>query len=271
MEEAARSFEQEISRGERFRFGENWKGFLARLNDDRITQAERSLIEMLRSPRLEGKSFLDIGSGSGLFSLAARRLGARVFSLDYDPASVGCTQALRDRFFPADPGWEVTRGSVLDRPFMERLARYDIVYSWGVLHHTGRMLEAIDNAVDRVASGGVLFVALYRKTWLCPFWKLEKRAYCASPPAIQRVIRAAFGATLGLAYRATHPGQIPRRGMDAENDLHDWLGGYPYESITPRDVKALLQSRGLRLREQRVKTEGVALTPGCDEYLFGRP
>ncbi len=270
MEQTTRSFDEEIARGERFRFGENWEAFLALVDDDRIARAERSLAEMLHAPRLDGRSFLDIGSGSGLFSLAARRLGARVFSFDYDPASVGCTQALKDRFSPADADWEVSRGSVLDRPFMERLPRYDIVYSWGVLHHTGRMAEAIDNAVDRVANGGVLFVALYRKTWLCPFWKLEKRAYCASPPAIQQAIRAAFGATLGLAYRATHSGQIPPRGMDPEKDLHDWLGGYPYESIAPRELKALLAKRGMRLREQRVKTQGVAVTPGCDQYVFSR-
>lgn len=270
MPTAIRTFEQELSHGERFRFGENWQAFLALLDEDRIAQAERSLTGMLRSPTLEGRSFLDIGSGSGLFSLAARRLGATVFSLDYDPRSVECTEAVKARFFPGDARWQVARGSVLDPAFMGRLPPYDVVYSWGVLHHTGRMDEALDNAVERVADGGLLYIALYRKTWLCPFWKAEKRLYCASPPSVQRAFRAAYRATIGVAYRVTHPGQVPPRGMDEDRDLHDWLGGYPYESITPRALRAFLEKRGLRLREQRIKSQGVALTPGCDEYVFGR-
>lgn len=264
------SFDCEIQRGERFRFGENWQRFLSVLDENRIAEAERSLTEMLHAPRLEGRSFLDIGSGSGLFSLAARRLGARVLSMDCDPASVSCTQNLKERFFcPSSPEWQIVRGSVLDRRFMSGLPRYDIVYSWGVLHHTGRMYEALENAVARVASGGMLYVALYRRTWLCPLWKVEKRLYCISPSWIQRALRASYQTTIGLAYRLTHPGRVPRRGMDAERDLHDWLGGYPYESITPRALNRFMEVRGLHRREQHIKSEGVAFTPGCDEYVFG--
>lgn len=85
------SFEYEIKQGEQFRFGKNWKRFLYSLNEERIIKAERSLKQMLCIDNLEGKSFIDIGSGSGLFSLAARRLGARVYSFDSDPQSVACT------------------------------------------------------------------------------------------------------------------------------------------------------------------------------------
>ena len=62
----------EIARGERFEFGQNWSQFLADIDDDRIQRAESSLKHMLQVESLAGKSFLDIGSGSGLFSLAAR-------------------------------------------------------------------------------------------------------------------------------------------------------------------------------------------------------
>ncbi len=85
---------QEVAGKQRFEFGANWNRFLAVLNDERIAQAEESLKRMLEVDNLQGKSFLDIGSGSGLFSLAARRLGARVYSFDYDPKSVACTREL---------------------------------------------------------------------------------------------------------------------------------------------------------------------------------
>ena len=123
----------EIARGARFEFGKNWTRFLAALDDGRIARAEESLREMLETSGLEGRSFLDIGSGSGLFSLAARRLGARVHSVDYDPDSVACTKELRRRYFPGDQEWIIEEGSALDENYIKSLGAFDVVYSWGVL------------------------------------------------------------------------------------------------------------------------------------------
>ncbi|MBX6392111.1 MAG: 50S ribosomal protein L11 methyltransferase, partial [Burkholderiales bacterium] len=119
----------EISQGERFAFGANWTRFLKTLDEVRIAKAEESLRQMLALQRLDGLRFLDVGSGSGLFSLAARRLGATVHSFDYDPQSVACTSELKRRYFPDDPQWLVEQGSVLDRPYLDQLGRFDIVYS----------------------------------------------------------------------------------------------------------------------------------------------
>src|SRR5688572_25375759 len=129
--------------GSRFEFGANWLRFLAVVDDRRIAEAESSLMHMLGVEELTGQTFLDIGSGSGLFSLAARRLGASVHSFDYDPQSVACTTELRRRYCPNDPQWRVQRASVLDDEFMHGLGTFDIVYSWGVLHHTGQMWRAL--------------------------------------------------------------------------------------------------------------------------------
>ena len=94
-----------------FGFGKNWQAFLAVLDDERIQMAEQSLRDALECQDLEGKTFLDMGSGSGLFSLAARRLGATVRSADVDPDSVACTAELKRRYFPDDPTWIVEHGS----------------------------------------------------------------------------------------------------------------------------------------------------------------
>ncbi len=135
----------EVARGERFTFGRNWASFLQTLDESRIEQAELSLKTLLRLESLDGLRFLDAGSGSGLFSLAARRLGATVVSFDFDPQSVACTEELRRRFFPDSPDWSVLQGSVLDSSFLSSLGRFDVVYSWGVLHHTGQMWKALGN------------------------------------------------------------------------------------------------------------------------------
>src|SRR5713226_890638 len=125
----------QIDQGKRFEFGHNWSQFLTVLDEKRIAVAEQSLKEMLGVDDLRGKSFLDVGSGSGLFSLVARRLGARVHSFDYDPESVACTMELKRHYFREDNKWSVEKGSALDEKYLEALGTFDVVYSWGVLHH----------------------------------------------------------------------------------------------------------------------------------------
>ena len=146
--------QQEIARGERFEFGANWQRFISQLDERRIAAAEDSLLQRLGLQDLQGRRFVDVGSGSGLFSLAARRLGATVHSFDYDPQSVACTRELKQRYFPADSRWVVESGSVLDADYLKALGQWDIVYSWGVLHHTGDQWRALDHVAQLAADGG---------------------------------------------------------------------------------------------------------------------
>jgi 2-polyprenyl-3-methyl-5-hydroxy-6-metoxy-1,4-benzoquinol methylase len=180
-------FEGEVERGERFEFGKNWSRFLAVVDEARIREAESSLRDMLGVDDLVGRTFLDVGSGSGLFSLAASRLGAaRVHSFDYDPASVACTLELRRRHGPAATEWSAERGSALDTAYLRSLGRFDVVYAWGVLHHTGDMWTAIANTADAVADGGRLFISIYNDQGArSRAWRAIKRAYNALPTPLR--------------------------------------------------------------------------------------
>jgi len=263
----AESHQVEIATGKRFRFGRNWASFLRQLNEGRIVEAEKSLCEMLKCKDLKGKTFLDAGSGSGLFSLAARRLGATVHSFDFDPDSVGCTQELKKRFFAEDEQWTVEQGSVIDREYMKSLGQFGIVYSWGVLHHTGQMWNGLDIVRENVQQGGFLFIMIYLdRGWNSVMWRWIKRFYCSGligkiitmsvcfPYFLMRGILADLVRFKNPIKRYTE--HYKKRGMSKFHDWIDWVGGYPYEVATPEEIDAFYSERGF-VRRNIKKTQYV--------------
>ncbi len=260
---------EELQAGRRFAFGDNWLRFLTKLSDDQIRNAERSLCDMLKLENMQCLRFLDIGSGSGLFSLAARRLGASVCSFDYDPQSVNCTNELKRRYFPDDPQWAVRLGSALDDSFIFRLGRFDVVYAWGVLHHTGHMREAFARITPTVATGGRLFIAIYNDQGVISrYWALVKKLY--NKNTITKLLLFAIHAPYLLALRwlvRALTGRLSlERGMSLWHDTIDWLGGYPFEYAKPDEVLQVFQASGFVL--ESLKTCGRRM--GCNEYVFRR-
>lgn len=257
-----------------FAFGENWQRFLHDLDDDRIDKAQESLVEMLELDSLAGKRFLDIGSGSGLFSLVARRFGATVRSFDVDPNSVACAMALRDRYRRDDPDWDISAGSALDTDFLDTLGQWDIVYSWGVLHHTGAMWQALENVDSLVAKNGLLFVAIYNhQGGPTRRWAWIKKTYVSLPPYLRfLVLWPCFVRMWGKAFLRDlllgHPVRAWReysreRGMSPWRDVVDWVGGYPFEASTPEDIFEFYKKRGYGLRKLRTRNGH-----GCNEFVF---
>ena len=266
----------EVATGERFEFGKNWAWFLETLSDEKIEEAVKSLRGMLETQSLAGKSFLDIGSGSGLFSLAARRMGARVRSFDYDPHSVGCTAELKRRYFPSDSLWTVESGSALDATYLGSLGQFDIVYSWGVLHHTGDMWTALDNAASLVASGGKLFIALYNDQGTASRrWAKVKKYYNQLPSGLRFLVvwpsfvvlywrRLVKDFLRGRPFQTIRDYGKNQRGMSFWQDLIDWVGGYPFEVAKPEQIFDFCRERGFLLA--RLRTCGGTL--GCNEFVF---
>lgn len=260
-----------------YEFGSNWKDYAKKIDEEAILQAEAGFLKLIPAEDIKGKTFLDIGSGSGLHSLAALRLGAKsVVAVDIDANSVETTRATLDQYWQGQ-NFDVRLVSVL-APEARDLGSFDIVYSWGVLHHTGAMWEAIEKAANHVRPGGQFVLAIYRKTPLCWAWKIEKRIFTNGSGFVRSLIRTPFIAAFKLGLRVTgrNPAQYIAdykgvRGMNFYNDIDDWLGGYPYESATEQEIVAFLAPLGFSLEQVYPASEQVGLFgTGCSEFRLRR-
>jgi SAM-dependent methyltransferase len=256
---------------DRFAFGKNWLNFLGGLNSVRVEGARRDLVKWLGTDRLDGASVLDIGCGSGVHSLCLHEMGAaRVTSFDYDEHSVAATRSLHYQAC-APSSWKVLQGSILDADFVRSLGTHDLVYSWGVLHHTGQMWQAIANAATCVMPGGYLFIAIYAKGPMYPAHLALKQRYHDADTSGKRKME--FDWILEQYTNRARAGQSPEgwwtrgleRGMDPYVDLVDWLGGLPYEVATLPELNEFLGALQFETLKQHAEPEG-----GCHILIAQR-
>lgn len=256
-----------------FEFGQNWADYANRIGDAEANEAKRALLRLVNESEFKGASFLDIGSGSGIHSLAAHMLGvSSITAIDIDKESVETTRKTLEKFGVSA---RVECKSIFDK---NDLGQFDIVYSWGVLHHTGDMWTAVRNAAAYVKPGGLFVIALYQKTPLCGAWVVEKRLYTAAPPMLRKMASGVFGTVLLAAksLRGHNPVAHVRnyrnaRGMSFWHDIHDWLGGYPYESSTPQETATFVTRLGFEPVTIGDLKPGLGVFgTGCAEYVFRR-
>lgn len=258
----------------KFEFGKNWQRYLNNFFSKEALEASKSKFsDFVGLDSLAGKTFVDFGSGSGLHSLAALELGAKkVLSIDYDDDAIKCAQKLKSNS-PYQDNWQIERGSLLDSDFLSKLGYFDVVYCWGVAHHTGNMWQALENISRNVKVGGLLFIAIYNnvegrlgsKMW----WQI-KYFYNRAPLFIKKIMEFVYISYnfIILPFHFRNPFTVinsykTKRGMAWTTDLIDWLGGYPYEYASVKQIFDFYKQKGFEL--QNIKTTNYI---GCNQFLF---
>jgi SAM-dependent methyltransferase len=250
-----------------FDFGSNWEEFSKRRVDRRRLEiACESLQSLLGKKSFAGRSFLDVGCGSGLFSIAAHQLGAsKVVGIDVNPRCIEISQANRDRLAPGSP-IEFYVASALEPEQLECLETFDLVYAWGSLHHTGSMWKAIRNVSRCVAPEGIMILAIYNKHITSPVWKVIKWLYNQVPRIVQRFMIYVFAGLIYVAkFLVMRSNPLKKeRGMDFWFDVIDWIGGYPYEYAAPAEMEQFVCDQEFSLR----RYVGAQVPTGCNEFVF---
>jgi 2-polyprenyl-3-methyl-5-hydroxy-6-metoxy-1,4-benzoquinol methylase len=255
-----------------FDFGKNWIAFSRRaLTPEKVELARRDFARLFKGIELKGKSFLDIGFGQGLSLLLAREAGADVFGNDINPK---CSEALAvtASVLKTSAKAPLVIGSILEDQTMASLLEqnnghgFDIVHSWGVLHHTGDMKTAIRNAASLVVDNGYLILAIYNRHITGPIWRFIKWLFCKSPRFIQvTFIGILYPVIVFAKFAVTRKNPFHQmRGMDFFFNVVDWVGGYPYEYAGKDEIIELLSLYGYTI-------EGffAAQVPtGCNEFIF---
>lgn len=266
MKAEARSGNDDKSLDNHFEFGANWQELVGKISDEHLQSAIEDMTQFMNRSDLIGLSFLDVGCGSGLSSMAAYKLGAaNITSVDIDPKNIANVNALKEKFHvPASAQWQSFLASIVDPKDFSKLPKADVVLSWGVLHHTGDMWLGIQNCMNLVNPGGYLYLMLYRDATLASTWKVIKRRYTRGGSITKWLILNSFAGILilGALAKGKNPLRIIRdykkksRGMEWYLDVRDWVGGYPFEYASADQTEAFVSKGGFKLENIYPKPDG---------------
>lgn len=255
-----------------FDFGQNWVDFSSRaLTHQKLDNARKDFHNLFSGIDMQKKHMLDIGFGQGISLLLACEAGAFVYGNDINPK---CREALKQtsNISGITANVPVITGSILDNSTVEMLKSsvpdesFDIVHSWGVLHHTGDMRRAISNAASLVKPGGYFICAIYNRHITSKLWLFIKWFYCKAPSIVRSLMIAVmypFIFAAKLAVTRKNPFH-QMRGMDFYYNVIDWVGGYPYEYASVNELIDIVSKHGFTC----IKTIPAEVPTGCNEFVF---
>ena len=121
---------------------------------------EPEIHQFAQFSRYHGKEVLEIGVGMGTDFLQWNRAGAYATGVDLTEECVALTRARLLVFGFPDEG-RVLQADAENLPFAD--SSFDLVYSWGVIHHSPNTRKALEEIVRVMRPGGEGKVMIYNK------------------------------------------------------------------------------------------------------------
>lgn len=230
-----------------------------RENVDRILVEELLCVER---EWFQGRTVLDAGCGIGRWTLGLLRLGCRVLSVDASAHALEAVQSGMRELAPdavREGRLETRQVDLLDLPADLRARRFDLVYSFGVLHHTGDTRRALGQIAPLVSDDGLLFLYLYgsRSVDLTKRMALAALRYGLAPLPFSWKARALAVLRRG---RDTHQSFDTFSPLINDTYEHETVEGWLRDLGFP-DVTRTIDYTELYLRARRHAHAGVPLRP----------
>ena len=195
---------------------------------------------------VKGKKVLDAGSGSGMVSIAFAVMGASVTGVDITSK---CIENGRKR---AKAFGVECRFVQSDLTMLDLHEDFDIIYSWGVLHHTADAKASFFRLVEHLRPGGEIIIAVYLRTAFSSFWNFSRVFYQSSPGFAKTAFRRSASVLLN-GYDAVRKALMKKerymlRGTSNEELVNDWFG-VPHRTFhTYTEVYEWFREKGLDYR-----------------------
>ncbi len=195
---------------------------------------------------VKGKTVLDAGCGTGVFSIIFARNGAaKVTGIDISPGSLGTARGLKEKFGLANA--EFQQQDMLHLSFRD--ASFDIVWAWGTVHHTTDPLGAITELIRVLKPGGSLFLAIYKQTSVTWIHEIIRKTMIRTPRWSWNVLAKAGAFMLTPVVFLFKRRQKSRKGEKLSELILDWYFVPIRHYYTPEEIRVFLERKKFRIEK----------------------
>lgn len=183
------------------------------------------LNKLIGRDNIENKIVLDAGCGTGIAAISFKKLGAnKVIGIDISKKSLLTAKKLAEE---AGVKLKFITGDLLNLPLK---GNFDIIHSFGALHHTGDTKGAFANLINLLGENGQFYLALYWRTRLTFLHQFIRKILRLLPESAWEPI-SKFITKFMVGKKKT------QRGFDGYGEALDWLCVPHRDHYRPEEIK----------------------------------
>jgi ubiquinone/menaquinone biosynthesis C-methylase UbiE len=191
---------------------------------------------------VKGKSVLDAGCGTGIFSIIFATNGAgRVTGIDISEGSLQTARGLKKKFNLENADFQ--KQDMLALPFSDE--SFDIVWAWGTVHHTTDPFRAITELLRILKPSGSILLAVYKRTRLTFLHEIIRKTLLRAPRKTWKGLARVMAFFLSPVIFLFKKREKSRRGEKLEELIIDWYFVPIRHYYKPEEIRGFLEERGL--------------------------